>query len=695
MTISNNYIMLREYFVMLKKYYFAGMIIVLAVAITCQAEFRVNTNTSDVQEYPDIAMDPDGNFVVAWRSEHTGSRTTCGQRFSADGTPVGGEFQISTGSVGGRIISGPSVAMDNFGNFVVAWTGYTGDEEYIYARRYSSNGSPLTGEFAVSTTAHADIENSHIAPSVAMNASGAFVIVWEAWHGDDGHNGTWGVYARAYDASGNPRGDEFIVTQLFHGHDARVAIDDSGDFVVAWLRSGDSNHPPYGSSIRFRRYNANGTPKDSAVQIVEGDTLYIGSIGMDGDGNFNVAWSSHPETYTKVNVYVQQFTSTGIAVRDPFMVNTYTIGMQSKASIAMNRYGQFVTVWHSSENQDGSEYGVYGKEYNNDAMPMGGEFQVNTYTLGRQRFPNIALGENGKYVTVWESMGQDGSDYGIYGEFGYFPEPSIPCDFDNDYDVDANDFYELAMQWLDTTCTQDGLVAQWKLDEDANRIASDSVSGGHDGTLTNFYTNDSQWVAGKFSGALRFDGIDDYVEIAGYKGIFGSAARTVSAWIKTGTAGEIVTWGTTSTGEKYIFRVQDTNGTAGAIRVEVNGGYIVGDIDLRDNEWHHVAAVLEDGDTDILDVKLYVDGVLEAVSASVGPQQINTVSGDDVKIGVFAASSRYFYGQMDDVRIYDRGLSAGEILTMANPDSADFNCDCTVNLPDFAVCAKHWLEGTE
>ena len=72
-------------------------------------------------------------------------------------------------------------------------------------------------------------------------------------------------------------------------------------------------------------------------------------------------------------------------------------------------------------------------------------------------------------------------------------------------------------------------------------------------------------------------------------------------------------------------------------------------------------------DFDVSDVKLYVDGVEETPYGFVSSVAINTaVAGDDVKIGVFAATARYFDGRIDDVRIYSRGLSAGEIWGLAN-----------------------------
>ena len=248
------------------------------------------------------------------------------------------------------------------------------------------------------------------------------------------------------------------------------------------------------------------------------------------------------------------------------------------------------------------------------------------------------------------------------GDWGY-----LATDFNQDCYVDLADFAYFALHYLDDFYQlYYDPVCYWKFDDGSGTAAADSSGNGRVGALINFPGDNSQWVTGQINGALEFDR-DDYVEVAGYKGVTGLTSRTVAAWINTDTTGEIVTWGTNSAGAKWIFRVQDTNGTAGAIRVEVNGGYIVGSTDVRDNDWHHVAAVLEDyGSRDVSEIKLYVDGVEEASYSAVLSEPVNTASGADVKIGVFSGSDRYFTGQIDDVRIYSRGLSGGEILELAN-----------------------------
>ncbi|MGB0404286.1 MAG: LamG-like jellyroll fold domain-containing protein [Salibacteraceae bacterium] len=160
--------------------------------------------------------------------------------------------------------------------------------------------------------------------------------------------------------------------------------------------------------------------------------------------------------------------------------------------------------------------------------------------------------------------------------------------------------------------------------------------------------------------SLDFDGVNDVVTVSGYKGVTGRNARTVEAWIKiptTATNLPIVFWGNNQASQKMVFRIQNTSGSiAGNLRFEVNGGFITGSTDLRDNKWHHVAVVwANDGTPNVLDGKLYVDGQLETVNASIS-WGVNTASSLDVSIGIDQNSNR-FVGGLDEVRIWSSALS--------------------------------------
>jgi hypothetical protein len=256
----------------------------------------------------------------------------------------------------------------------------------------------------------------------------------------------------------------------------------------------------------------------------------------------------------------------------------------------------------------------------------------------------------------------------------------------------------------------------------ANWLVSDYNASG-DGTLMNFPSDNSQWVGGKKNNALQFDGTDDYVNIDDYKGVLDGNPFTIAAWIKTTTNGSIVSWGNPSgDGQRVDFRVHDR------IRIDFTGGNVRADSpDLRDAEWHHVAATVKKNAL-IEDANLYVDGInVTPVVDDTDP--VNIVANLDVSIGRRAThNDRYFDGLIDDVRIYDYTLSDTEVANIANETGdpvpgpllwykfdetsgdiakesvgtviyvplpepiVDLYWDGTVDFKDFAVLADMWLD---
>jgi hypothetical protein len=155
--------------------------------------------------------------------------------------------------------------------------------------------------------------------------------------------------------------------------------------------------------------------------------------------------------------------------------------------------------------------------------------------------------------------------------------------------------------------------------------------------------------------ALDFDGVDDHVVITGYKGITGSNARTIEAWIKTTDNPLVITsWGEMQNGKKWDFKVN----ASGLLRIEVKGGFINGSTPVNDGQWHHVACTF-DG-SDVAEAKFYVDGQLDTSSGSKS-RAINTASSSDVKIGL-NFNDIYFTGQIDEVRIWDIARTQADIL---------------------------------
>ncbi len=203
--------------------------------------------------------------------------------------------------------------------------------------------------------------------------------------------------------------------------------------------------------------------------------------------------------------------------------------------------------------------------------------------------------------------------------------------------------------------TSGNLVAQYEFEGNT----SDSSGNGLHGTAMGNPT----FVAGKVGQAISFDGFNNFVEITGYKGILGSNAVTVTAWISTTSTvtGAIVGWGPNISGQRFGFRIN-----AGRLRIEHAGGNLQGDTNVNDGGWHHVAVTVQASATiSYPDVLLYVDGI-DDTRVTTDPDAFNLTADQDVRIGSRPASNdRFFMGLIDDVRIYDRALTQEEVAWLA------------------------------
>lgn len=210
---------------------------------------------------------------------------------------------------------------------------------------------------------------------------------------------------------------------------------------------------------------------------------------------------------------------------------------------------------------------------------------------------------------------------------------------------------------LRTLDNDPNLAGWWKFDEASGKTASDSSRHGRNGAIKEELSFDKDSAPGRTGKAMKFDG-DGYVEITKYKGVTGTRPRTVAAWIKTeNDGGEIVSWGTDDFGKMFRFCF-----IRGRIGITPNGGYYYMKEPVNDDKWHHVTVVVKEADLPNLhdDVVLYKDGTIAEVHdiGLLDLWPVDTGSDLDVRIG------RGLKGLMDDLRIYDRVLSDGEIMAL-------------------------------
>ncbi len=440
-----------------KRNYFAAVAITLVAAMACRADFQVNTRTSNKQENPAIAIDDSGNFVVVWNSylQDGSSNGVFGRRFDSNCTPLSEEFQINIETSGNQ--KEASVAMDAAGNFVVTWHGpgiIEEDKEDIFARRFDPNGQPLGSEFRVNSYTN----DRQLYPGVAMDNDGSFVIVWESMNIPEQDKKA--ICGQLYDSNGAKFGPEFVINE--EASDSRypdVAMETEGNFAIVWMRDKSSN------SIIGRLYNADGTAKTEPFEVstIRFSSVTRPSIAMDKNGNFVVAWDGDPNLAGLDDIHARRYGFDGTAIGEQFIVNTTIEGPQQNPQVAMNNRGRFIIVWDSKIDPDINERDIFAQRYDSSGGPLGDEFQVNTYMADDQKRPSVAMTENRKFVMAWQSYGQDGSGYGVFGETGQMVGSA---DFNSDGLVNFNDYCVLAEEWLKSVepLTAD-LIDDNKIDE--------------------------------------------------------------------------------------------------------------------------------------------------------------------------------------------------------------------------------------
>ena len=207
-----------------------------------------------------------------------------------------------------------------------------------------------------------------------------------------------------------------------------------------------------------------------------------------------------------------------------------------------------------------------------------------------------------------------------------------------------------------------GLVGWWKLDDEGTGTVLDYSGNDRHGTIN----GNPQFVPGLFGEAMEFTGDPDRVYIDGYKGLLGGHAFSITAWIKTAGNGEIVGWGNNVGTERVEFRVSEYR-----LRVEHGSGNRQGDTVVGDNQWHHVALTVEENSTiSYPQVILYVDGE-DDTRTGTSANAFNIVENFDLSIArQYNGANRWFIGLIDEVRVYDRVLSAEEIRNLAIPPVA-------------------------
>jgi Concanavalin A-like lectin/glucanases superfamily/Domain of unknown function (DUF1929)/Bacterial Ig domain len=200
---------------------------------------------------------------------------------------------------------------------------------------------------------------------------------------------------------------------------------------------------------------------------------------------------------------------------------------------------------------------------------------------------------------------------------------------------------------------QTGLVAAYSFNEGTGTAAADASGNAHTGSVSG-----ATWTtAGKYGGALSFDGVNDWVTIADTNLLDLTTGMTVEAWIRPSL---VTNWRTVvlkerSGGLSYALYSSDMNARPSAWIRRSSDISTTATSTLAANTWVHLAMTYDGAR-----LRLYINGVQASSRAVTGAI---TTSTSPLRLGGNAIWDEFFGGLIDDVRIYNRALTGAELQT--------------------------------
>ncbi len=458
-------------------------------------KFRVNDDTGfSYQNHSAVAIDAFGNFVIAWQDWRGPKFDAYAQRYDSFGTPLGSNFKVNDISVASEC---PAVGVDAVGNCVICWYDSRDGHRDIYAQRYNPSGTPLGSNFRVNDDVGS---TAQMHPDITMHwYSGSFIITWMDGRGIYRRD----IYAQRYDSFGGPIGSNFRVNDNAENHlhwSPAIGMDYLGNFVITW----EDYRNIGGPDTYVQRYDSSGTPLGANFKANDDYPADQGSpvMASDGSGDFAICWfdfrNGNPD------IYAQRYNSAGVALGPNFMVND-DLGTtdQYSAAIAMDVNGNFVVTWEDWR----SGHDIYAQRYSSFGGLMGSNFKVND-DIGdaNQESPSAARSSSGKFVITWDDYRN--GDHDIYAQIYDFYGNPLGSNFKVNDDAGSSDQRTPAI----ATDGSGGFVIAWNdyRNGDCDTYAQRYDQAGNP-LGSNFAVNDDPGAARQHSPAITVGGSGNFI----------------------------------------------------------------------------------------------------------------------------------------------------------------------------------------
>ena len=383
--------------------------------------FRVNVQGTNDQANPRVALLKNGGAVFVWQGGKPSQEQICA-RFL---TPSNTWLTTNDVPVNSQVITNVSYATNRTTTVITNW-----NTSHTRITSYTTNTTRTVTTNTALKTLHFQIN-----PAVAVLNNSNVVLVWSSYN-QASSNSLLDVYGQILSPAGQKVGTSFLVNQFtnYNQRTPAIAALNNGGFVVAWVSEQEraafnytgfdntNGTPPSqvglpGVDIYARLYRSNGVAQGNEFLV---DTNALNpcanpSVAAAADGSFLVAWGGR-DLVNPTNgwdIYARTFSSAG-AGGATALVNTHLPGNQYAPHLSAIG-ADYLIVW-TSLGQDGSREGVYGRFMHEDDSPVGGEFLVNTSTVGQQMHPAVASDGSGQFLVVWTGFTFGPSSFDLFAQ---------------------------------------------------------------------------------------------------------------------------------------------------------------------------------------------------------------------------------------------------------------------------------------
>jgi hypothetical protein len=389
-------------------------------------EYAIAGSLLQDQVHSQVSLKSSGGYLV-WQDNITDGNGLGISALQLDSGFSGVLSPFRVNFIGAGDQENPQVAMLSNGGAVFTWQGGQQGFQHIYARFLASGNTWIGNDVLVNTFTN----NMQIEPVVAALPGGNVIVVWSSY-GQVSSTSMADVYAQMLTSGGSKVGGEFLVNQFtsYNQRSPAVAALSGGGFVIVWIseqeRFSNLSGPP-SVDVYGRLYSASGAAIGNEFLVNTGTNICSGpTVAAGSDGGFMVAWAEK-DVIVRTNswdIFTRPFSSAGVggAAR---RVNTFTFGDQYTPKITATGT-DYLALW-TSLGQDGSQEGVYGQFLHGDGTSWGSEFRVNTTVINGQMQPCVASDGAGRFLAVWSSYVGGPQSFDLYAQrYAKYVPPLAP-----------------------------------------------------------------------------------------------------------------------------------------------------------------------------------------------------------------------------------------------------------------------------